>query len=79
MVDLGANQKATGNDGKTPYDLAVEEEEDEVAEYLKELTQSDWIPLQNCKWFKTFLLQNFLLIEFLNKSYKSFCKENQYP
>ena len=41
LVDLGANVNATDNDGKTPYDLAVEEEEDEVAEYLKELTQSD--------------------------------------
>ena len=45
MVDLGANVIATDNVGKTPYDLAVqrdeeddkEEEEDEkVSEYLKE-------------------------------------------
>ena len=41
LVDLGANQKATDNDGKTPYDHAVEEREEEVAKYLKELTQSD--------------------------------------
>ena len=40
-MEHGANVKAINNDGKTPYDLAVEEEEDEVAEYLKELTQSD--------------------------------------
>ena len=37
MVDLGANVKATNNDGKTPYDLAEEEGEEEVAEYLKEI------------------------------------------
>ena len=36
MVDLGANVIATDNDGKTPYDIAEEEGEEEVAEYLKE-------------------------------------------
>ena len=37
MVDLGANFKATDNDGKTPYDIAVQELREEVAEYLKEI------------------------------------------
>ena len=37
MVDLGANLKATDNDGKTPYDLAVEKGRKEVAVYLKEI------------------------------------------
>ena len=37
MVDLGADVKATDNDGKTPYDIAEEEGEEEVAEYLKEI------------------------------------------
>ena len=41
MVNLGANVKATNDDEKTPYDLAVQEGKEEVAEYLKELTQSD--------------------------------------
>ena len=36
LVDLGANVKATNNDRKTPYDIAVEQEKEEVAEYLKE-------------------------------------------
>ena len=36
MVDLGANVIATDNDGYTPYDLAVYEDREEVAEYLKE-------------------------------------------
>ena len=36
LVDLGANVIATDNDGKTPYDLAVEYRKEEVAEYLKE-------------------------------------------
>ena len=41
LVDFGANVNATDNDGKTPYDLAVQGREEEVAEYLKGLTQSD--------------------------------------
>ena len=40
-MEHGANVNATNNDGKTPFDIAKEEEEDEVAKYLKELTQSD--------------------------------------
>ena len=56
LVDLGANVNATDNDGKTPYDVAEEEREKEVAEYLKGLTQSDWIPLYKRKWVKTFSL-----------------------
>ena len=34
MVDFGANVNATDNDGKTPYNIAVEDREEEVAEYL---------------------------------------------
>ena len=41
LVDLGANSKATGNHGKTPYDLAVMRRQEDVAKYLKGLTQSD--------------------------------------
>ena len=45
LVDLGANVNAADNDGKTPYDIAVENHfisgTDEVAECLKELTQSE--------------------------------------
>ena len=40
-MEHGANVKATNNDGKTPYDRAVEGREWKVAEYLKGLTQSD--------------------------------------
>ena len=36
MVDLGADVKATDDDGNTPYDIAEDEREEEVAEYLKE-------------------------------------------
>ena len=36
LVDLGANVIATNNYGNTPYDMAVQEGEEEVAEYLKE-------------------------------------------
>ena len=38
LVDLGANVNATDNDGKTPYGLAVEHRNKDVAKYLKELT-----------------------------------------
>ena len=41
LVDLGANFKATANHGKTPYDLAVIRRQEDVAKYLKGLTQSD--------------------------------------
>ena len=36
MVDLGANVIATDILRDTPYDLAVQEGKEEVAEYLKE-------------------------------------------
>ena len=36
LVDLGANVIATDILRDTPYDLAVQEEKEEVAEYLKE-------------------------------------------
>ena len=36
LVDLGANFIATANTGHTPYDLAVQGGEEEIAEYLKE-------------------------------------------
>ena len=35
-MELGANVIATDNQGDTPYDLAVQEEKEEVAQYLKE-------------------------------------------
>ena len=41
LVDLGANCKATNNEGKTPYDIAKEEGQREVAKYLKKLTKSN--------------------------------------
>ena len=37
MVDLGANVNATNNNGKTPYDIAVERRKEKLAEYLKEI------------------------------------------
>ena len=40
-MEHGANVIATDNNGRTPYDIAVRYEEEEVAEYLKGLTQSD--------------------------------------
>ena len=35
-MENGANVIATDNQGETPYDLAVQRDEEEVAEYLKE-------------------------------------------
>ena len=35
-MEHGANVIATGNQGGTPYDWAVQEGKEEVAEYLKE-------------------------------------------
>ena len=43
LVEHGANVKATNKEGETPYDIASERGNEEVAEYLKEETQSDWI------------------------------------
>ena len=34
LIEQGANVKATDNEGKTPYDYALEEEHEDVAEYI---------------------------------------------
>ena len=41
LIEQGANVKATNKEGKTPIDYALEEGHKEVAQYLKEMTQSD--------------------------------------
>ena len=41
LVEQGANVKATNKEGKTPLDYALEEEHEDVAQYLKKMTQSD--------------------------------------
>ena len=41
LVDLGANVNAEEYHGNTPYDIAVMLGKEEIAEYLKDLTQSD--------------------------------------
>ena len=41
LVEHGANVKATNKKGKTPLDIASERGHEDVAQYLKEKTQSD--------------------------------------
>ena len=41
LVEHGANVKATNKEGKTPFDIASERGHEDVAQYLKEMTQSD--------------------------------------
>ena len=41
LVEQGANVKATNKEGKNPFDIASERGHEDVAQYLKEMTQSD--------------------------------------
>ena len=41
LVDRGANVNAADYHGNTPYDIAFMLGKEEVADYLKDLTQSD--------------------------------------
>ena len=41
LVEHGANVKATNKKGQTPFDVASERGHEDVAQYLKVMTQSD--------------------------------------
>ena len=64
MVEQGANFKATDNKGKTPLDYASERGQEDVAQYLKEMTQSDWnLFCWSHKYVKTIHFEKSLMDE----------------